>query len=75
MKKFVSIIASFITALSLNAQTTLNESGVYELKVVENYDSVKASTLYERSLVALSDVVGSYEKSKPTLMLQKRTQE
>ena len=67
MKKFVSIIASFITALSLNAQTTLNESGVYELKVVENYDSVKASTLYERSLVALSDVVGSYEKSKTNI--------
>lgn len=51
----------------VSAQTTLNESGVYELKVVEQYDSVKASTLYENSLIALSDVVGSREKSKTNI--------
>lgn len=67
MKKLVIIFAFLITAFTLSAQTTLNESGVYELKVVENYDSVKATTLYERSLVALSDVVGSYEKSKTNI--------
>lgn len=56
-----------LVSIAANAQTTLNESGVYELKVVEQYDSVKATTLYERSLVALSDVVGSYEKSKTNI--------
>lgn len=56
-----------VICLPIKAQTTLNESGVYELKVVEQYDSVKAATLYDRSLVALSDVVGSRNKSKTNI--------
>lgn len=67
MKKVLFIVQLFVICLITNAQTTLNESGVYEYKVVEKYDSIKASTLYERSLVALSDVVGSRDKSKTNI--------
>ncbi|MBO4891309.1 MAG: DUF4468 domain-containing protein [Prevotella sp.] len=66
MKKFVILIMLFV-GITAKAQTVLNESGVYELKVVELYDSVKAATLYEQSLVALSDVVGSRDKSKTNI--------
>lgn len=65
MRKLLFLL-SFI-CLTANAQTTLNESGVYELKIVEEYDSTKASTLYEWSLMALSDVVGAREKSKTNI--------
>ncbi len=67
MKKVLLLVQLFVICSITNAQTTLNESGVYEYKVVENYDSIKASTLYERSLVALSDVVGSRDKSKTNI--------
>ena len=53
--------------MSVNSQTVLNESGAYELKVVEQYDNTPTSTLYEQSLMALSDVVGTREKSKTNL--------
>ena len=66
MKKVILALFLLI-GLAVNAQTTLNESGVYELRVVEQYDNVDAATLYERSLVALSDVVGSREKSKTNI--------
>ena len=67
MKKVFSSLIMLMACFAINAQTVLNESGVYELKVVEQYDSVKASTLYENSLIALSDVVGSREKSKTNI--------
>ncbi len=67
MKKVISSLVMLMACFAINAQTVLNESGVYELKVVEQYDSVKASTLYENSLIALSDVVGSREKSKTNI--------
>ena len=67
MKKLLLLFSMLMACLTINAQTVLNESGVYELKVVEQYDSVKASTLYENSLIALSDVVGSREKSKTNI--------
>lgn len=63
MKKILLSLELLMACFVINAQTVLNESGVYELKIVEQYDSVKASTLYENSLIALSDVVGSSEKS------------
>lgn len=66
MKKLL-FISLLLVGLTGQAQTTLNESGVYELKVVEQYDSTKAATLYEQSLVALSDVVGSRDKSKTNI--------
>lgn len=67
MKKLFLSLVPLIASMVVCAQTTLNESGVYELKVVETYDSIKAANLYEHSLVALSDVVGSYEKSKTNI--------
>lgn len=67
MKKVLFTLLMMMTCYSLSAQTTLNESGVYELKVVEQYDNVNATTLYEHSLLALSDVVGSREKSKTNI--------
>jgi hypothetical protein len=67
MEKVFSSLIMLMACFAINAQTVLNESGVYELKVVEQYDSVKASTLYENSLIALSDVVGSREKSKTNI--------
>ena len=67
MKKVLLSFLMLLVGITINAQTSLNESGVYELKVVEQYDSIKASTLYENSLIALSDVVGSREKSKTNI--------
>ena len=61
------MVVFLAVGFATKAQTILNESGVYELKVVEQYDAVKAATLYERSLVALSDVVGSRDKSKTNI--------
>ena len=46
------------------AQTVLNESGNYEHKVVEQYEGVNASDLFDRTLVALSDMIGSSKHSK-----------
>lgn len=45
------------------AQTQLNENGIYELKVVEQYENKNASVLYQQSLITLSDVCGN-NKSK-----------
>ena len=65
--KNVLLLVMLMVCFAINAQTVLNENGVYELLVVEQYDSVKATTLYENSLIALSDVVGSHEKSKTNI--------
>lgn len=67
MKKIFLSLVMLIVCASINAQTVLNESGEYELKIVEQYDNISTATLYESSLVALSDVVGSYEKSKTNI--------
>lgn len=67
MKKQLLISLLIMIGVVSKAQTILNENGDYELKVVEQYGSIKSSTLYEHSLVALSDVVGSLEKSKTNI--------
>ena len=67
MKKVFVSLVMLIATIAIYAQTTLNESGVYELKVVELFDNINAANLYENSLVALSDVVGSHEKSKTNI--------
>lgn len=67
MKKIFLSLVMLIVCAFINAQTVLNESGEYELKIVEQYDNISTATLYESSLVALSDVVGSYEKSKTNI--------
>lgn len=66
MKRIYLLLLSLV-ALTASAQTKLNEQGIYELKVVEQYEGVNADKLYEQSLVALSDVVGSREKSKTNI--------
>ena len=67
MKKAILSLVMLLVSITLSAQTALNENGDYELKVVELFDNVNASTLFDNSLVALSDVVGSYEKSKTNI--------
>ena len=54
MKKVLFALL-MMTCNSLSAQTTLNESGVYEMKEVVQVDGVNAQTLYLRALEALSD--------------------
>lgn len=67
MKKLFAFSIMICAWVSTYAQTVLNESGEYELKIVEQYDDISAASLYESSLIALSDVVGSYEKSKTNI--------
>lgn len=55
------------TIIAAVAQTQLNENGVFELKTVKQYDGKDASTLYQQSLVALSDFVGSDNMSKANI--------
>ena len=63
MKKGLLSLVMLMAGMAINAQTTLNENGVYEKKVVVQYDSVPAQTLYLRALEALSDWTGSEGKS------------
>lgn len=53
-------------------QVILNDEGAYELKVVEKFDSIKAEQLYDQTLVVLSDILGSKEKSKFNIDVQDR---
>ena len=63
MKKVLFALL-MMTCNSLSAQTTLNESGVYEMKEVVQVDGVNAQTLYLRALEALSDWTGTEGRSK-----------
>ena len=47
-----------------NAQTELNAVGEYELKVVKEYPGVNAGAIFDRTLVALSEIKGNSEFSK-----------
>lgn len=67
MKKVFLLLVVSLASMAIGAQTMLNESGVYELKVIELFDGINASGLYENSLVALSDVVGSHKRSKTNI--------
>ena len=53
-----------------NAQDLVLNNGVYEMKIVENYNNITGQKLYEQSLMALSDLVGSKEKSKFNIDIQ-----
>lgn len=68
MKKIVLSFVMLLTALVAGAQELTN--GVYEKKIVEKYDSVKADVLYLRALEVLSDWAGSQEKSKVGIDVQ-----
>ena len=57
-------------ATFVNAQDFVLNNGVYEMKIVENYNNTSGQKLYEQSLMALSDLVGSKEKSKFNIDIQ-----
>ena len=59
-----------MACFAINAQTPLNDNGVYELKVVQEYENINANTLYERTLLALSDIMGSNKHSKTNIDVQ-----
>ena len=66
MKKILFICLFALIPLfntTIIAQTQLNENGIYELKIVEQYENKNASVLYQQSLITLSDVCGN-NKSK-----------
>lgn len=46
------------------AQTELNEAGEYELKVVREYSGMSAENIFDKTLVALSEIKGGSEFSK-----------
>lgn len=69
MKSLVTLLMVTLTTFA-NAQDFVLNNGVYEMKIVENFDSTSGQKLYEQSLMALSDLVGSKEKSKFNIDIQ-----
>ena len=59
--------------LTTKAQTMLNEKGVYEVIKVEQYEDLNAEVLYDRTLVALSDIKGSSSHSKFNIDVAEKT--
>jgi len=64
MMKVLFLLLATLGCITSQAQITLNESGVYEIKEVVNVDNVSAQTLYLRALEALSDWTGNEGRSK-----------
>ena len=69
MKSLVTLLMVTL-ATFVNAQDFVLNNGVYEMKIVENYNNISGQKLYEQSLMALSDLVGSKEKSKFNIDIQ-----
>lgn len=69
MKSVVTLLMVSL-ATFVNAQDFVLNNGVYEMKIVENYNNTSGQKLYEQSLMALSDLVGSKEKSKFNIDIQ-----
>ena len=69
MKSLVTLLMVTL-ATFVNAQDFILNNGVYEMKIVENYNNISGQKLYEQSLMALSDLVGSKEKSKFNIDIQ-----
>lgn len=69
MKSLVTLLMVTL-ATFVNAQDFVLNNGVYEMKIVENYNNTSGQKLYEQSLMALSDLVGSKEKSKFNIDIQ-----
>ena len=69
MKSVVTLLMVSL-ATFVNAQDFVLNNGVYEMKIVENYNNISGQKLYEQSLMALSDLVGSKEKSKFNIDIQ-----
>ena len=70
MKKVLLTIVMVLVGITANGQTILNENGEYELKLVQEYENISASTLYERTMLALSDIMGSHKHSKTNIDVQ-----
>lgn len=65
MRKIIfCLLMLVLSTLSSNAQTTLNDMGVYEFKSVVLYDSINYQKLFEQSQIALSDIAGSNVNTK-----------
>jgi len=65
MRKIIFCLFIMVTStLSINAQTKLNDMGVYEFKNVVLYDSLNYQKLFEQSQIALSDIAGSNTNTK-----------
>ncbi|GEM_PF-3887363 len=62
MKRILACLFSLMS-LCASAQITLNESGVYEKTVVEQFGETTAATLYSRALEGLSDFAGEGKSS------------
>ena len=69
MKSLVTLLMVTLATFA-NAQDFVLNNGVYEMKIVENYNNTSGQKLYEQSLMALSDLVGSKEKSKFNIDIQ-----
>ena len=70
MKK-VLLFAMLVATMTATAQDIeLNEQGAYERKEVVQVDNVKAATLYDRAMVALSEWTGPDGKAKVGLDYQ-----
>ena len=69
MKNLVTIMMLMLATFA-NAQDLVLNNGVYEMKIVENYNNITGQKLYEQSLMALSDLVGSKEKFKFNIDIQ-----
>ena len=69
--KRILLSMMLLAGLTATAQEiTLNNNGVYERKEIVIVDSLKLSTLYTRSLEALSDWAGSQQRSKANIDVQ-----
>ena len=68
MKKVLLSMLMLMAGMTINAQEiVLNDKGAYEKKVVVYVDSTKATTLYDRAMVALSDWTGASGKAQAGL--------
>lgn len=64
MKRTLLTMAVMAAAVAAIGQTELNENGIYEAKVVKEYEGVGMGVLFDRTLVALSEIKGGGEFSK-----------
>lgn len=68
MKKVLLSLMMLMAGMTINAQEIeLNDKGAYEKKMVVYVDSIKATVLYDRAMVALSDWTGASGKAQAGL--------
>lgn len=68
MKKVLFTMLMLMAGMTINAQEIeLNDQGAYEKKIVVYVDSIEATVLYDRAMVALSDWTGASGKAQAGL--------